>query len=801
MKKSEESNFPLVDALLEMPADGKRGCIGICTNSISPGQVLNELEEGYRSQVAVLGSLIVNRDGTERMILNSLVHPTIQFIILFAEEGLTFSPSTNLLLALMHGYDTVKNGNYIKNGRAASAHYPNISSELLQKFRNNIKVLPIFSYKSNFSKAVISEYLQWLREYISEELYAELVRINNQKTIYYDALKSLITILNKQTLAQKELIALNSKDFQHLQPPKLFLPNTNTLFNVPFKVSIAENKIRVDIRLDDKVYFIFGEDDFLLQYSIMKFLGENKSQLSPLEQLLLGAEISNAKTFLANNVRGPEITIMADLYGTEERLLQPQTALWPDKKYYYRISAKGKEVSVMCLAFDICEEVFDLRSESFSEIINKLVSDNRFESYEQDILHRMDVGGQIARAFVAAQLGYAFIQDFSNIFKINTTELPFLISDNDTFLGVHKNLLTSIYTQGLTEAHGDSWKGLARTAVVLAVYRNATNSLKALPNLYKQGEQSTEEVRANYKAQLLRFDHDGSYSYGERTRSYFGFDQLERTKEILKSDPTKATIIQRFDPAVDMSMTLNPETGKMESSHDPCLTHDIFFIKDNRLHSFHIARAHNTVNAYPENIFGLFDAYVSTIAAGLNIAIGDMFMLSSRANILLLTEEQRTKRIIAEPAKPKDVVNADTGPYLIGNNVAATTTAHGVFYIHIPLEIYQGSLDHPVLSRLRNYQNTDILAKAINYLKEKGVVHNNPILTTFHAAADHPQIANALVFFQCNVFGNKLHATAVWSNRSIAHLEEDITLMRYIVSQYSFTLGFPLGNLTMFYVG
>ena len=71
------SQFPIVDALLLTPTEGKDGFIGICTNTTAPGQVLNELEGKERRFISVLGSLIVSRDGAERMILNSLSHPTL----------------------------------------------------------------------------------------------------------------------------------------------------------------------------------------------------------------------------------------------------------------------------------------------------------------------------------------------------------------------------------------------------------------------------------------------------------------------------------------------------------------------------------------------------------------------------------------------------------------------------------------------------------------------------------------------------------------------------------------------------
>ena len=108
MEKTVKQKFPLVEAILLTPPEGGTGEIGICTNTSAPGQIINEIPEELRSHVTVLGTLIVSRDGAERMIINSLVHPTLKYLILFSEESVTFAPSTNLLLALMDGFDKAK---------------------------------------------------------------------------------------------------------------------------------------------------------------------------------------------------------------------------------------------------------------------------------------------------------------------------------------------------------------------------------------------------------------------------------------------------------------------------------------------------------------------------------------------------------------------------------------------------------------------------------------------------------------------------------------------------------------------
>ncbi len=793
--------FPLIDAILQLPDEGKDGVIGICTNSASPGQVLNELEDKHRKHIVALGPLIVNRDGTERMIVNTLVHPTLKYLILFGEEGLTFSPSTNLLQVILKGYSDEKKGNYIKDGLAASPHYPNISNELLDIFRKEIIVLPLFTFKSAFSTNVLKEYMTWLHERISPALFEKIKKIVGKDKIYYDVLKDVIeNIVTNEKNLQKNAISLDVKQFQHLQPPRLEITGEEKAFSVPFKISNKGKILRVDLQLGNESFFIQGEDDFLIGYSLMKQLQDKKSLLSPLDQILLGAELGLMRTKVANDLDFPSLTKPdGDITGTNEILLEPRVILVTDKQYYYRVGLSNEQMSVMCMAYDVCEEVFDLRSAHFAPLIEKIASLNRFEVYEMDILHRIDIGTQIARAYIALKMGYSFMQDFSSLFKLNTTELPLVIADEDNFLAVHKSLLQQVYISGLTEEHGDSWKGLARTAITLAIFRQADKALGTLPILYKLGDQSTEEMRAAYKAQLLRFDHDGSYSYGERTRTFFGFDQLPKAAQILKENPKRAVIIQRFDPSCDMGTYTNPDTGKLEFTHDPCLSHDIYFIRNNKLFGFHIARAHNLVNAYPENIFGLFDAYSAFLADSLNIPHGDEFMLSSRANILLLTEEQRTRKILAEPSKPSYDIDSSIGPYLVGENIKDPPLTGAIAYYKVRATKETTEPDHLFWERLTHYQGQDTVKKAVTYLKEKGIMHNNPILSGFHTKTDHPQ-NDTLVFFQANVFGKRVHGTAVFANRSLDNIEKDRQMLNYLLTQYSETLDFPLGDLTTFYV-
>ena len=798
-QKMAKFKFPLIDALLTLPKEGARGRIAICTNTTAAGQVLNELEEKSRESVCVLGTLIVNRDGAERMILNSLVHPTLKYLILFSEESLTYSPSSNLLQAIRFGFEKGKAGNAVKNGVAASPQYPNLSEEILAAFRNEIVVLPLFMSKNPQSKAILEGYFEWLKPKVSDALLEALKTANQKDKIYFDVLNKIIGLIEKEPKKAKEKPELNAKDFQNLQPPRIVVSGGQVSLKAPFAVTREGGRIRLDFKLGEKTYFLRGENDFMLGYALMKFLKNKKELFSPLEQLFLGMELGRVSSQIANNLKFPAFVRSPKLKGKTEIKLEASAALKMDRKYYYRLGVQQSKIRVMCLAFDACEEIFELESASGPTLARKLAELNRFEKYEQDILHRIDLGTQLGKAAIAAKLGYSFIQDFNMLFKTNKKELPLVIAESDTFLGMHKGIMTKIYTEGLTEPHGDVWKGSARTAIVLGVCRNAGEALKTMPLVYKLGDQDTKAMRQAYKAQLLRFDHDGSYSYGQRTRSFFGFDQLKEIPKALKKDPTRAAIIQRYDPAEDMNTFI--VDGKEKFSHDPCLTHDIFFVSQNKLHSFHLARAHNIVNAYPENIFGLFDAYATTIRKKLKLESGDMFILSNRANILLLTEEQRMKKLLGEPSKPVGALANESGPYqLAGNIKPPKKNKTGVAWLRVKAKANGQRPKSSILERLENFQGTDTLQKAIDYLKAKGINHNNPVLSEFRAGENDPQ-GEYLVFFQCNAFGKKLHATAVFANRSLEKKNEDIKLGNYLMTRFGRGLKLPLGELTIFYVG
>jgi len=189
----------------------------------------------------------------------------------------------------------------------------------------------------------------------------------------------------------------------------------------------------LDIEVDDKSYTLKGESDFLIGYSLMKKLGSKKNLLDPVTQLLLGAELGRVRTEILNEIKIKPFVKSRNIKGGRKILLEPSTNLKVDKKYYYRIGLRGKKISVMCLAFDDCEQKFELLATRPETILEEIARHNRFEKYEMDILHRIDVGIQTARAGIALEKDFFFVQDFDSIFKINRSELPFFVADGDNY--------------------------------------------------------------------------------------------------------------------------------------------------------------------------------------------------------------------------------------------------------------------------------------------------------------------------------------------------------------------------------
>ncbi len=794
-------DFPLIESYLICP-NKENGFIAICSNTLAPGMVLNEIPESLRKYICAIGPLIVNRDGAERMIINCLAHQKLCYLILFGEEAESFKPSSNLLLALMYGFEKGREGNFIRNGIGILPNYPNISEKILNLFRENIAVLPLF--KTSDSK-IIEKYLEWLKGRIKENIYNFLRKLHTKKKFYFSDLIKLLEILSKEKRERKKVM-LSQTEFSSLQPNIIFLEDEKAeKIKVPFCVKREGDEIALYLNLENKEQILIkGKDSFQIAYSLAKFLKEKGCRLKKEEQLLLGAELSRVEMEIKHGIKEEPLVVPACNSEREKIKVLPlenQILLKEDGEYYYTIFLKNNFVCVQANERKTCRNIFELRAKNILPLLKKIAEEDKFQRYEQEALHRMDVGIETTRAWIALKHNKLYVQDFRYLFSENKENFPLFVIDGDNFLANHKKIILSVYAQGLTMEHPDEHKGLMRSSCVLSIFRNPTKALEKLPTIYLPESQTCEEVIKSYTTQLLKKEKgDTSYTYGNRTRAYFGKDQLLEAIEFLSKNPDQPYVIQRFDFVRDASFW--EEDGKIKYSHDPCLTHSIYFILSNKLYSFHIARAHNLVNAYPENICGLFYAYDNLIAERLKKEIEAMFVLSSRANILLLTEEQKALKIIREPSKPESFCCEKSmeivGPFQI--NPENRFPNRGVGYSVIPLQIKNERPDHPCLDKLENYEGINLIEKAINYLEKKGKAHNNPIIGCYNPKEGRLSEKTRLVFFQANERAGKIHATAVFINGSKEKFGQDLELCNYLASLYSKRLNLPLGNLFFFYV-
>ncbi len=140
-------------------------------------------------------------------------------------------------------------------------------------------------------------------------------------------------------------------------------------------------------------------------------------------------------------------------------------------------------------------------------------------------------------------------------------------------------------------------KGLRRALFNLDV--NIKNpSFESEEKLLKFGF-NPEELRL-YQKDLLRFDvpKDISYTYGNRMRSYWGADGLEKISKMLDSyKENRHGFLSLWDTKNDL----------LERNSSPCLT-DLYFVKnpqDNTLMLSAGFRTHNAVSAWLTNLYGL----------------------------------------------------------------------------------------------------------------------------------------------------------------------------------------------------
>lgn len=128
-------------------------------------------------------------------------------------------------------------------------------------------------------------------------------------------------------------------------------------------------------------------------------------------------------------------------------------------------------------------------------------------------------------------------------------------------------------------------------------YLSANNSLSAIQNYTKAWDRMSEDgeiVNSNY---------------GHKIHKFYGFDQWEFVRDMLKKDPlSRQAVIHIKDPGVHKKDT-------------PCTICLQFFIRDNKLHLTVYMRSNDVWMGFPYDVFN-FTCYQIRMAMELGVEIG-----------------------------------------------------------------------------------------------------------------------------------------------------------------------------------
>lgn len=127
----------------------------------------------------------------------------------------------------------------------------------------------------------------------------------------------------------------------------------------------------------------------------------------------------------------------------------------------------------------------------------------------------------------------------------------------------------------------------------------------------------------DYIPQLLTAENDGIvYTYGQRLRSYFEFDQIESAITQLKNNPNSSRInLNLWDVGKD-NFNSNP----------PCLVNLTFRVVEGKLSLTAVFRSNDMVNAWPCNAVGL-RALQDYVGKAVKIPLAPLMILSESAHV------------------------------------------------------------------------------------------------------------------------------------------------------------------------
>lgn len=184
----------------------------------------------------------------------------------------------------------------------------------------------------------------------------------------------------------------------------------------------------------------------------------------------------------------------------------------------------------------------------------------------------------------------------------------------------------------LEEMHTDGFQSTSRDGgivgevinaitVILDPTRNIVDSdLRKLNKRYMMGEflwylsadNSLSEIQ-KYTHAWDRMSEDGetvNSNYGHKIHKFYGFDQWELVKALLKKDPnSRQAVIHIKDPGVHAKDT-------------PCTICLQFLIRDNKLHLTVYMRSNDIWTGFPYDVF-IFTNYQILMAMELGVDIGE----------------------------------------------------------------------------------------------------------------------------------------------------------------------------------
>ncbi|MCM1295337.1 MAG: thymidylate synthase [Muribaculaceae bacterium] len=138
-------------------------------------------------------------------------------------------------------------------------------------------------------------------------------------------------------------------------------------------------------------------------------------------------------------------------------------------------------------------------------------------------------------------------------------------------------------------------------------------------------------------------DEDSNYyhgAYGYRLAKNFGFNQLHRAYEALKSRPNnRQTVLLYWDPVKDM-----PNENGTSTSHDiPCNICSLLKIRNEKLEWAQIMRSNDVFRGLPYNLVQ-FTSIQEILAGWLNIGLGKYTHFSDSLHLYLSDKDTGIKR-------------------------------------------------------------------------------------------------------------------------------------------------------------